>query len=854
LEAELRRHAAAPGPRHAARTPIPRSRRRAVAAATTLSAVPSTGRSAGERIVSSTVTGLRRSVRSLGRTPVVTLAALICLALGMGATTAIFSAVNTALLRPLPFTDPASLVTVYRTTPHFNTGPFSAANFLDLRANTKSLEQLAAVASNAGLIESEGGSARVPLYQVSGNLFPMLGVSALRGRLLTRADEGADRPDVVVLSEELWRDRYGAEAATVGTALTINGKPHEVIGIMPRGFRVPHGGESVAASLWVPLRFTPEQAAQRRSNYLRLLGRVQPSQTVEGADRELRAVMDQIVASFPDLRGESIRTVPLAGESVRAVKRPLLLLLGAVGFVLLIAAANVASLLLARGAERGREVAIRSALGASRGAILGQVLRESLVLAGAGSALGLLLGWASVRAIGTVAARILPQLAGLSIDLRVLLFAGLVTGLVAVLCGILPAWRASKTDPQEALRSGGARIGAGAAHHRFLRGLIVTEVALALVLLLGAGLVLRGFMRLISRDPGFDPKPLLTLVTNVSSRRYENADSYRQFLTPALEAIKRVPGVAEAGSITLLPYHNWGNNSNVRYEGRAEVDQTRMPLVEYRRVTPSFFPTLGMTLLKGRLLTDADRISGAPQVVVVNRALMVRDFSGQDPIGKRFYTSDTTFATIVGMVADIRNAGPFNDPQPEMYWPYEPGYAGFPIVVRVTGADPAAVVKQVTDAIHAVDPTAAVSLARPMEAIIAQSVGQPRFYMTLLGAFAGVALLLSLAGLYGLTSYAVATRTREIGIRTALGATPAQSVALVIRDGAFLVGGGLLVGGLLGLAITRLLGGLLFGVSPLDLPAWAIVSTALGLVGMLATFVPARRASRIDPLIAIRSD
>jgi predicted permease len=351
---------------------------------------------------------------------------------------------------------------------------------------------------------------------------------------------------------------------------------------------------------------------------------------------------------------------------------------------------------------------------------------------------------------------------------------------------------------------------------------------------------------------------MLTLVVNLPNQRYRNAVTADAFLEPALDAIRAVPGVAEAGAISLLPYDNWGHNWNVRYEGRPAGDPTRFPLVENRVANPTLFRTLGMRLLAGRLLTDADGgRPEAPAVVVVNHALVARDFPGLDPVGKRFYTGDTTFATIVGVVADIKNVGPFNPPDPEMYWSYRQNSRGsvtFPIVVRVRRGDPRAVAGPVQAAIRAVEPDAAISLVRTMEEIIATSVGQPRFYLVLLGLFAAVALVLSVAGLYGLTTYAVARRSREIGIRTALGATPAQATALVLRDGVLLVAGGLAAGGALGAIVTRLLTRLLYGVSPLDPVAWTAVSAVLALAGAVAAFVPARRAARVDPLVAIRTE
>jgi predicted permease len=866
FEADLRRGESAAAPARAGllsprklkgATPTPRARRRAIAATTTLAAPPSSAGATRPEILPM-LNELRRAFHSLRRTPVVSLAALICLALGLGATIAIFSAVNTALLRPLPFADPSRLVLVYRTTPFFNSGPFAPANFLDLRQQTRSLQQLAAVAPRVSVLEAKDGASQVTAFQVSGDLFPMLGVAALRGRTIVRDDERADQPDVVMLGEEIWRDRFGADPAVIGRSITLGGKSRTVVGIVPRGFRIPAGYQWLQSDLWVPLRFSPVEAARRRENSMMLLGRLNPGMTRQTADRELHGLMDAIVAANPELKGESLRAVPLKEESVRAVRTPLILLFAAVGFVLLIAAANVASLLLARGAERRREVAIRIAIGASRGTVVRGVLSESAVLAAGGTLLGLGLAWAGVRAIGRLAAAQLPQLGGLSIDGRALGFAVTAAGLVALICGVLPAWRASSADPQEALRAGGTRIGAGTAHHRFLRGLIVSEVALALVLLIGAGLVTRGFMALVGRSPGFDTGRMLTLFVNVNPDRYKDGGAVRGFLDPALTAVRAVPGVVDAGTISLIPYDNWGNNSNVRYEGRPAENPTRMPLVENRYVSPSFFATLGMKLLEGRLFLPADEASsGSPRVVVVNQALARRDFPGKDPIGKRFYVDDSTFATIVGVVADIRNFGPVAEPQPEMYWDVAQvsiDQPSFPLMIRLRTDDAGSMTHAVVSALRSVDPAAAINRVRPMRELVAGSVGQPRFYLILLGSFAGVALLLSMAGLYGLTSYAVATRTREIGIRTALGATPGATVGLMLREGLILVGAGLVLGGILAALVTRLLSGLLYGISPLDPLAWATVAATLAAVALLATLIPARRAARVDPLVAIRTE
>ena len=800
-------------------------------------------------------TQLRAAVRGLARSPVLTFAAVFCLALGIGSTTAIFTAVNTALLRPLPFPEPDRLVSVFRTTPHFSSGPFSAPNYRDLDAGTRTLEALAAATPGGGLIQTGEQSLRASVVRASDDYFRMLGARARLGRLFLPGEDGAAETPVMVLSEELWRERFGGDPAVVGRTLRLDGAPHQVVGVLPRNFSVPHGGFQMSGDAWVPLRIPEGQATARRSNFLMLQGRLAPGVTIAAADEELRRVMDGIIELNPELRGEHLRVVPLHRESQRAIEGPLTLLLGAVWLVLLIAAANVASLLLARGATRQGEWAVRAAIGASRGRILSGALAESALLAAGGAAVGFGLAWAAVRVIGSrVSAAGLPQLAGMQVDLRVLGFGVVVTLMVALLAGLAPAWQAQRSDPQDALRAEG-RSGSGGRRHRFLRGLIVAEVALSLVLLLGAGLLLRGFQQLVTRDPGFDPAPILTLAVDVPADRYPDGSAVNAFLEPALAAIDGIAGVEGAAAISLIPYTNWGWNFNIRYEGVPGDDPTRLPLVERRVVTPGFFDALGMSLLRGRLLEPADdERDEAPAVVVVNRALAEEHFPGENAVGKRFHLGDTTFATIVGVVSDIKNFGPDRPPQPEVYWTFDQGGGGttsFPLMVRVSG-EPAVYAHAVSRAITAVDPQAAISRVRPMEDVIASSMGRPRFYLVLMAIFAGVAMALALAGLYGVMAYVVEQRRREIGIRAALGGTPAGNLVLILRGGAVLIGVGLVAGLGGGLALTRVLEGMLYGVSPLDPGAWAGASLLLVATGIGAVLVAARRAARVDPLVAMR--
>lgn len=805
---------------------------------------------------------LRNAARGLRRAPTLSLSAILCLALGLGSTTAISSAVDRALLQRPAFRDPGALVTVYRTTPHFNTGPFSAPNYVDLAARTHTLSALSVLSFATSLLNIGGEAARVSVLQVTGNLFPMLGVHAQVGRLLGPADEGRDQPSVAVLSDDLWRERYGADPSLVGRTIDLDGKPVTVVGVAPREFRIPRGGQVLTAEVWTPMRFTDDQLSQRRSNYLIAIGRLAPGATSATAQAELMQLFDGIVAAYPQLRGEGIRVVPLAEDAAAGVRTPLLLMLGAVLMVLLIAVTNVASLQLARGVQRRREMAVRSALGGSRWAVMRPVMLESLLLAVIGVVLGLGLARAGVQTIGALAAQRLPQLAGLSVDLRVVAFALVLAAAVAVLCGGVPAWRSASVDPQDALR-GGRGGGMGRGQHRALGALVVAEVALSLILLVGAGLVLKGFSRLMASDPGFDPAPLLTLNVTVSPQAYpENNATVTRFLEPALAAIRQIPGVEAAASIQLLPYDNWGWNFNVRYEGQPADNPTQEPLVETRLITPGFFDVTRQRLISGRRLVESDDGGPqSPQVVVVNQALVSRDFKGVDPIGKRYYNDafpgDTSFGTIVGVVSNIRNVGPFRPPAAEMYTTYRQGNNGFssyPIMVRVRGVRPASIAPQVQAAIRRIDPLAAVTKVRTMDEVVSSSVGQPRFYLLLLATFAGVAIVLAIAGLYGVMSYAVAQRTRELGIRNALGSTASRTIGLVAAQGLRLVGTGVVIGLAGAAAVTRLLTGLLYGVSPLDRLTWVAACALLVSAGALASLVPSVRATRVDPLTAMRTE
>src|SRR2546423_1280029 len=641
---------------------------------------------------------IRSAARGLLRTPTVALSGVLCLALGIGATAAISSAISRALFQSLPFRDPERLVAVHRTTPHsgtLGTWPLSAPNYIDPAQRARRIEGLTPISFGTALVTLRTQAVQASQIYVGGNFFNTLGARAMRGRLLLPSDDHVGQPPVAVLSEEFWRSTLGGDVSVIGKTMPIDGEPTTIVGILPPDFHVPHGFNVVSGDIWMPVRFTAQNlaAAARRSNYLLVLGRLVAGATPASAQTELRTVFGGIVAENPQLRGEDVRVAPLQAENAAA-------------------------------------------------------------------------------------------------------------------CGLLPAWRGAAVDPQDALR-GGRGGGSGREQHRALRTLVVVEIALSLVLLIGAGLVLKGFAGLLSNDPGFDTAHVLTLRVTTSPARYATRPAVPAFLDPAIDAIVALPGVESAGSISLVPYVNWGNNSNIRYEGQPGGDPTRLPIVEIRRVTPGFFAVTKQRLVAGRLLGPGDNETpSSPLVVVVNQALVDRDLKGIDPIGKRFHVTDTSFATIVGVVSNIRNVGPVAPPAPEMYWSYRQngiGSSSFALMIRTRSDDPTSVAPAVRAALRAIDPTAAVANVRPMPAVIATSLGQPRFYLSLLGAFAIVAIVLAVAGLYGVLSYAVAQRTRELGIRAALGSPRSRLMRLMTWDGMRLVAAGLVLRSLGGLARTRLI-------------------------------------------------
>jgi putative ABC transport system permease protein len=796
---------------------------------------------------------VRLGLRSLARSPAFSLVAVLCLALGIGANAALFSVLNAVLLRPLPYAEPDRLVRVYEKLGERGQGSVSVPNFRDWAEQNTGFEQLAAYQVGSRNLQSTGDPERVLAVEATPSLFSLLGARPLLGRTFAAGTDEPGKAKVAVVSEELWRTRLGGEPSLIGRALRLDGIPHTVIGVMPASFDFPAGGDST--DVWVLFETTPEQENARGSHYLAVVGRLKPGTSLEAATAQLVTVAARIEKEHPaEQTGRSVLVQPLRETLVGRVRPMLLILFGAVGLVLLIACANVANLLLARAAVRQREVAVRLALGASRARLVRQFLVESLVLAFAGAVLGLLLARWSLDALAPLAANALPVTGEFPLDGRVFGFLLGIAALSGLVFGIVPALQYSRGDVRDSLGEAGGKTTGSGRQQLFRSTLVVLEIAVSLVLLVGAGLLLRGFVRLSGTEPGLVADNVLTAHLPIPFAQLEGSTS-RTF-RPALEKIRALPGVRSAALVSMLPIQNAWTNSGFAIEGRPDPLPGREPMAEIRIASPDFFQSLGIPFLRGRDFTESDGESGPP-VAIVNDALVRQHFPGEEPLGQRLRLGDEAL-TIVGVVGSVRQAGLDRDPLPEIYFPYAApdaiGWLVDPVLVIRTAVPPESLADEVRAAVRSVDPALPLYDVLTMEAVIEESLAGRRLNLWLLALFAGMALVLSAAGLYGVISYLVAQRTREIGVRIALGAQKRDVLGLVMRQGAGLTGAGIALGLLGAFALTRVLESLLYGVSARDPLTYAALAAVLAAVALIATWLPARRASRVDPILAIRAE
>jgi predicted permease len=797
---------------------------------------------------------MRFGLRSLLRSPGFAAAAISCLALGIGANAAFFSVLNAVLLRPLPFVEPDRLVRIYEEISGVGPGSVSFPNFRDWAEQNTGFEQLAAYrVGSRNLLSGTGDPERIRAVEATPKLFSLLGARPLLGRVFAAETDEPGKSKVAVVSEELWQTRLGGDPTQGGGTIRLDGVPYTVVGVMPASFDFPAGG--AATDVWVLLEPSPEMASSRNTHALSVVGRLKLAMTLRQATAQLVTVAARIEKDHPaEQAGRSVLVQLLRETLVGRVRPALFILLGAVGLVLLIACANVANLLLARAAVRQHEVAIRLALGASRARLVRQLLIESLVLSFAGALLGLLLARWSLDALLPLAKGALPVFREFLLDGRVFGFLVAVAVLSGLAFGIVPALRSSREDVRSCLTEAGGKL-TGTSHQQLLRSaLVILEIAVSLVLLVGAGLLLRGFLVLSGTEPGLVKENVLTV--HLAVPKAQLAGSTPRVFRPVLEKIRALPGVRFAALTSMLPIQKAGMNGDFTIEGRAAPPPGKEPLAELRVASPGFFQTLGIPILRGRDFGESDGESG-PRVAIINDALARKHFPGEDPLGQRLRFGGDTF-TIIGVVGSVRQAGLDHEPLAEIYRPYAAeGAAGVlddPVLVIRTAVPPESLTNGVRAAVKSVDSTLPLFAVLTMEQVIDRSLAGRRLNLWLLAIFAGIALVLSATGLYGVISYLVAQRTREIGVRIALGAQKRDVLGLVMRQGARLTGAGLILGLLGAFAVTRVLESLLYGVSTRDPLTYAALAVALGAVALLATWIPARRVSQIDPILAIRTE
>ena len=801
---------------------------------------------------------LRYGLRTLLKNPGFTIVAVVALALGIGANSAIFSVVNSVLLRPLPFKSPKQLVMVWENAVHlgFPKNTPSPPSFLDWQRQNTVFTGMAAMSERSFNLTGVGEPERLEGRRVSANLFDLLGVPALLGRTFVPDD---DRPGthVALLSYSLWQRSFGSDPSIIGRAVTLNGESYTVIGVMPRGVHL-HAYGNWNDELWVPIAFTNEESTNRGTHFLEVIARIKPGITLKQAQAEMETIAARLAKEYPKYNTRIGATVmPLHEEIVGDIKPALLILLGAVGFVLLIACANVANLLLARAAVREKEIALRLALGASRSRLTRQFLTESVLLAFLGGGFGLLLALAGIRVLKTFIPPSIPQTQTISIDGKVLLFTALTALLTGIVFGLAPAMHASHSNLNESMKEGGRDSASGRKGNRLRDLLVIGEVAVSFILLVGAGLLINSFLHLRNLDPGFRADHLLTMKVDLLELKYPDGERRSVFFDEVLRRIRVLPGVQSVAVAGNLPLTYNGDSATIAVEGIPDPPPDQWPDVIYRAIGPGYFSTMGIPLIRGHDFTDQDR-ADSKKVVVISEKTAEHYWPGEDPIGKRVKpdatNSDVPWREVIGVVKDVRQNDFIAQPKMQMYFNYRQlkDLAPNALIVR-TSVDPMSLATPVRNSIWAVDKDQPVADVDTMDHIVSAAIARQRFSMLVLGVFAASALMLAAVGIYGVMSYSVTQRTYEIGIRMALGARRADVLQMTIKQGLKLVSVGMILGLVAAFLLTRILTSLLFGVSATDPITFIGISLVLLAVAILASYIPALRATKVDPIIALRA-
>jgi len=800
--------------------------------------------------------GFRMLLKSRGLAAI----AIFALALGIGANTAIFSVVNTVLLRALPYPQPDQLVWFWESQPGLEQGPFSAADFLDYQAQNQSFQQVATVRRLSFNLTGQGAAERIPGMVATPNVFSLLGVHPILGRDFVPEEGAFGSPRRALLTYGFWQSHFAGDRTVVGRPLTLDNQPVQIIGVLPANFR--YGGTDV--QLWVnPVNVVPEVFTtfpdwernirnNRETHYLSIIGRLKPGIALSQAQSDVNNIVARLHQQYPVTTGHKVQLIPLRELSAGPVRQTLVVLLAVVGLVLLIACANVANLLLARAVARREEIAIRTALGAGRLRIVRQLLTESMLLSLVGGALGLALAWALVRLLVAASPQQLPRVQEITLDLRVLLFTLGVSLLTGLLFGLAPAIAATRHSLGHFLKEAGRGGAQGLAHNRLRGALVVAEVAFSLVLLVGAGLLGRSFVRMLEVNPGFRPDHMVTMWMNFTSANYAPKGRSTQFLDQLLPRVAALPGVEGVAISNDLPLEGDDTTTGLSdVEGRPPYARGQHPLVGVHAVNPGYFQAMGIPLLRGREFVASDSTNSNP-VLVINQKLAESLWPGQDPLGKHCNVMGDKPSEVVGVVGNVLHNGLGESVSIESYHPFPQNpwsYIG--LAVRTHG-DPGAVYGAVRSLVAQIDPELPVHDMRPMEQVMAETVASRRLTLWLVGAFAALALVLASVGIYGVMSYAVTERLHEIGVRVALGAQRRDVLRLVVGHGMRLAAIGLLLGSIVAFFAARAMTTLLFGIRPSDPPTYIGIAMVLALAALAACYIPARRATAVDPMVALR--